>query len=108
MQSLFVRVRYQFAFKTILDGLEKAVARTVRAVQNKSDEIAQVAANIEELELEIGEAMDECVIIVAYGERGDDRWNELDLSSLWVFLSQVLRCTSFEHKIALIVTAEQT
>ena len=59
IHSLFVRVRYQFAFKTILDGLEKAVARTVRAVQNKSDEIAQVAANIEELELEIGEAMDE-------------------------------------------------
>eukprot|EP00037_Helgoeca_nana_P025209 m.273273 g.273273 ORF g.273273 m.273273 type:complete len:710 (-) comp26882_c1_seq1:256-2385(-) len=61
-------VQYQFAFKTILDGLDKAIARTVRAVQNKSDEIAAVAANIEELELEIGEAMDE------YGgaEFGDD------------------------------------
>lgn len=52
-------IQYQFAFKTILDGLDKAIARTVRAVQNKSDEIAQVAANIEELEYEITEAIDE-------------------------------------------------
>jgi len=52
-------IQYQFIFKTILDGLDKAVARTVRAVQNKSDEIAQVAANIEELEFDIGEALDE-------------------------------------------------
>eukprot|EP00041_Stephanoeca_diplocostata_P039777 m.1637763 g.1637763 ORF g.1637763 m.1637763 type:complete len:695 (-) comp26195_c0_seq1:2595-4679(-) len=49
-------VQYQFCFKTILDGLEKAMVRTVRVVQHKSDEVQNLQYDIEELQGDISEA----------------------------------------------------
>ena len=84
--------RYQFCFRAILEAVDKALVKAVRAVGSKKDEIAGLQFDIADLEGDIGHALDnyagealgdELLAIggrVSGGVKADVRWSAFDAS----------------------------
>lgn len=83
-------IQYQFCFRAILEAVDKALVKTVRAVGSKKDEIGGLQFDLGELEGDIGNALDsyagdglqdELLAIggrVSSGVKVDVRWSAFD------------------------------
>ena len=82
--------RYQFCFRAILEAVDKALVKAVRAVGSKKDEISGLQFDIGDLEDDIGNALDEYAgeelgdeLLglggrVSSGQKVDVRWTAFD------------------------------